>query len=160
LTDLNTDPSTNFGVDFTAVRSYAEWDVKLEEMDSLHVDVVPAGQPVCRLADRGGTIEHQVVAHIGVRKRFRRDQQTRRFELSEVDDLILITQKISEFFSSDSITGRPRTLSDFPKASWLEEGEGGNRSQILQLCDKAMLRQHSQYTGVVQLVYEVFQAPS
>lgn len=160
LKDLNANPKTNFGVKFIAVRSYAEWDVALEGsgLDELHVDVVPAGQPINTLADRGGNIEYETVIHIGIRQRFRRGGETKRFDLSEIDPLVLLTERIADYFASDG--GVPHQLSTMNSATWKPEGTGNESSGILQPVDKTMLRMHGQFTGIVQLIYEVIRTPA
>lgn len=156
--DLNADPGGNFGTGFTAVRSYAEWEIALRDVGELKVDVVPVAYLLNEMADRNGTLLYQVAVHIGVRKRLRRDSDTTRFDLAEVDDLVQLTRRLSDWFASDS--GRPHELAAYPQAMWIAEGVKNNRSEILQTCDKKMLRTGGQYTGVIQVLYEVQAVPA
>lgn len=141
LNALNSDPLTDFGVAFTAVRSYAEWDELLEDLDTLHVDVVPAKHRKTELADRGGAILHEVGIHVATRKRLRVDETTQRFDLDEVDDLVLLTEKISDHFIQLELA----TLSG---ATWIE-------CKIISDYVRKHLRTNSQYTGIVEIAYEV-----
>lgn len=140
LTDLNADPITNFGYDFTAVRSYAEWDENLEEFGTLHVDVVPAADESTH-ADRSGNVTFSPTTQIVVRQRFRRDETTQRFDLDDIDGLVGALEKIHDFFVQHQ-------LSTLTNATWIS-------SKIAAPYVKSLLKTNHQYTGIVEVKFEV-----
>lgn len=155
VTDVN---AATFAVSFAAELSYAEWDVKLTDLDTLHVDVVPAGYISNTLDDRGGFLRWEVAVHIGVRKRLRIDGTSKRYDPAEVKELIGLTRALSDYFANDG-SGGPHELSTYSQATWIADAEKNNRSEILETCDKKMLRVNAQYTGVVQVLYEIGDSP-
>jgi len=143
-TDLNLDPATNFGVTFTAVRSYGEWDEKLKEgLDDLQCDVVPVRYDEENLRRSGGynTTQHHVSCHIALRKRLVRATGTELFTLSDIDDLTEALEKIARFFTV-------RELSTLDTAAFIE-------SRIVTPYVRRHLREMDQYTGIVLITYEI-----
>lgn len=144
VVDLNLAPLSNFGFAFTALLSYAEWDLELTD-NTLHVDVVPVGYMTSELADRSGQVEHAVAVHIAVRKRLKRATLTKRFVPADVKALITATRKINDFFVL-------RELTTMASAIWVQvPGE----SPIESAYDRDHLRLNSQFTGIVKVAYEV-----
>lgn len=145
VTELNADPHTNFGVTFDASRSFAEWDESLEDLDTLHVDVVPSKWETL-LLDRGdGTgattnIRHSVTMQIVVRKRFSR-QSNERFRLGDIDAMLLLLQRINDFFVQNEPVG-------VSNANW-------SQSRIAAGYTRDHLRNNGQYTGVVEITCDV-----
>lgn len=141
LTDLNADPEGNFDTYFVAERSYAEWDDTLEDEDELHVDVVAGKHPKSELADRGGSILHEVTVQIVVRQRLRRRPETKRFQLDGVDRLVLLNQTIFDYFVLHE-------LSTLTTATWRD-------SKLVTDYVRKHLRENSQYTGISEVSFEV-----
>lgn len=130
------------GVDLPAVRSYAEWDEAIEDLDTLHVDVVPLQTgPGVSLDDRG-SVEYTCEIDVGVRYRFGttdQDSVTGRVDVDKVDALKLLVQTIAEFFMIDR-------LSDTNTASWQE-------TEIKLSWSRKHLRQMRQFFGFVRLTF-------
>jgi hypothetical protein len=132
------------GVAFKAERSYADWDLKLEDAGELHVDVVPMGHPTAILRSRG-SVTYRVTVNIGLRKRFTQqesEQQTGRIDLAEVDRMVQLLEQIHELMCGWD----KRSLAD--NVAWQESG-------ITDSYVAEHLRQHRQYTGLILLTYHV-----
>lgn len=147
LVDVNADPLTNFGREFVAIRSYADWDDTIEE-DGIRVDVVPApyakpgeGFPESMLYASGTEVVHHPTTQIIVRERFRKDQNLKRFLVGDIDPNVLIVEKLAQFFVT-------KALSTMSSAQWIS-------SEVTLLYSREHLRRNSQYTGLVTLVHQV-----
>src|SRR5688572_12103944 len=86
-------------LEITATRSYSDWSEKLQDAGELQVDVVPwLTDP--NISGRG-EYEYPHTVDILVRKRFAEvDEQEAdgRIDNSAIDELVLLTQNIWEFF--------------------------------------------------------------
>lgn len=125
----------------TAVRSWAEWDEKLENLNTLYVDVVPAGIS-SELNDRGELV-YTLETDIGVRKRFGQTDQasaTGRINASALDELALLTEELHEFFAAD----RPTTEQ---QAVWTEVEY---RAPYV----RKHLRELRQWTSIVRVTHD------
>jgi len=131
-----------FSQSISPVRSYAEWDDALEDLDELHCDVVPLQTgPVTVLQERGG-VEYMCQIDIGLRKRFGtsdQETQTGRVDIEEIDGLKLLLQEIAEFFMTDRLT-------DTNLATWQE-------TNIQQSWSRPHLKNFRQYFGFVRLTF-------
>lgn len=140
--ELNEDPETNFGLNFTAERSYADWDLPLEDLDELHVDVVPHPQSKTELSV-SDTLSYEVRSTILVRKRFGTDFQDNsgRTIVDEVDTLVGVVEAIAEYFVK-------LVMTNDTDAIW----------QAVELPDHYVrdhLREHRQFTGTVRLTHRI-----
>lgn len=130
------------GVAVPAIRSYAEWDEALEDLNTLHVDVVPLQTGPGTSLEARGEVEYTCEIDIGVRYRFgTADQEltTGRVDTDKVDALKLLVQTIAEFFMTDR-------LADTHTASWQE-------TEIKLGWSRKHLRQMRQFFGFVRLTF-------
>lgn len=132
--------------DVEAERSYADWDLPLEEFDELRVDVVPVNVSEIELETRGAAL-HVVRSYIAVRYRFRPEERTDigRVDVAEVDELILLLQQINNYFING---GQGRRLLFMPEAVW-------TASDVRTWYMREHLREMAQFTGIIELKYEV-----
>jgi hypothetical protein len=130
------------GVPVPAVRSYAEWDEALEDLNTLHVDVVPLQTGPATSLEARGEVEYSCEIDIGVRYRFgTADQEstTGRVDPDEIDALKLLVQAIAEFFMVDRLT-------DTNMSIWQE-------TEIKLGWSRKHLRQMRQFFGFVRLTF-------
>lgn len=148
--ELSAASIATFGVSFTAESSYADWHDELEDMDTLHVDVVVVRHEDSELADRGST-KYGLAVDVGFRKRFGAASQsssTGRINKAEVDALVLMVEKTHEWFL-DGGTGRQ--LATMPSAVW-------ESTDVKLTYSRKLLRDKRMYVGVVRVKYEVNKA--
>jgi hypothetical protein len=138
---LNVLADHRFSQEFAPLRSYADWELPLEDAGDLRVDVVPAGSPEMELETRG-SIGYTPQVDIVVRKRLAQEQQEAdgTLILPEIDDLVLLVQEIAEYFMADR-------LAEFEGAAW-------ERTQILAAFKSSHLRQYRQFTGIIRLTFK------
>lgn len=129
-----------FSQEFEPQRSYANWELPLEDSDDLHVDVVPVNSPEFDLETRG-SIGYVPQVDIVIRKRLAQDQQEPdgSLILPEIDDLVYLVEEIAEHFVADR-------FSEVESIAW-------QRTQILAAYKPSHLRQHRQFTGIVRLSF-------
>ena len=142
--ELNLDPLTNFGRMFCAERSYAHWDMQLEDADTLHVDVVPVGIRRSELEDRGH-LNRTCDFDVGVRQRFGGRDHEGRFQNTDIDGLVELMEGVLDFLASNN----GRRLSTYTDASWIEED-----ARVTYFPEH--LRTLSQFTGILRVSYEVY----
>lgn len=137
---LNSLADQRFSQEFEPERSYADWELPLEDSDDLHVDIVPVNSPDFELETRG-SISYAPQVDIVVRKRLAQDQQEAdgSFVLPEIDDLVYLVEEIAEYFVADR-------FSEIESIVW-------QRTQILAAYKPSHLRQHRQFTGIVRLTF-------
>lgn len=126
-------------------RSYADWDLALEDSNTLHVDVAAViSEQKVDLDTRGGKLQYTVPVDICVRQRFGNDSQdddTGRIDLVELDGLMLLTQEIFETFI-------PQRLTTFDEGVWQE-------TKIIASPVIKNLRELHQFTGIVRVTSRV-----
>lgn len=133
----------------TAVRSYADWELPLEDSDPsdvLLVDVVPVGMNYgTELASRD-TLDYSPAIDVVVRKRLGPDKRQAggTFTLAEIDELVLFMEEINEYFTA-------ARLATYTEAAW--DSEIGTK--ILAAYIPSHLRQHSQFTGRLRIPFVV-----
>lgn len=135
----------DLGIPISPERSYAEWDIELQDLGTLRVDVVPVFSP--NVADMGtrGSYRYVAPVDIGIRKRFTRTEyepSTGKLELSDVDNLVELVEAIHEHFADG------HALAAYPSARWQE-------SKIVASYVKKHLRELRQFTGIVRVTYAV-----
>lgn len=129
---------------FTPERSYADWELKLEEAGSLLVDVVAVSTEQKASLETRGSNHHLIPIDIAVRKKFAasdQDEDTGRITIATVDELVLLVQTIFELFM-------PQRLTDFPAAVWQD-------TRILVNPDRMQLREWKQFCGIVRVTFRV-----
>lgn len=138
---LNALADHRFSQEFEPVRSYADWELPLEDGNELHADVVPVGSPEMELETRG-SIGYAPQVDIVIRKRLASDQQEvdGTLILPDIDDLVFLVQEIAEYFMADRLV-------DFTDAAW-------ERTQMLAAFKPSHLRQYRQFTGIVRLTFK------
>ena len=137
---LNVLADNDFSQDFEPQRSYADWDLPLEDSDDLNVDVVPVNAPDFELETRE-SISYAPQVDIVIRKRLVQEEQEAdgSLVLSVIDDLVYLVQQIAEFFVTDR-------FSEVESIIW-------QRTQILAAYKASHLRQHRQFTGIIRLTF-------
>lgn len=131
-----------FSQSFTAARSYAGWRLKLETLDGLRVDVVPAEYADTALASQG-TDEAVCRVDVVVRKKLDpSDSSSGVATNAAVDPLVALVEEIARFFMDSD----ERRLDDYTDAAWRD-------ARVLW----PYVPQHlpTQFTGVVRLGFDV-----
>lgn len=137
----------DFGVDFTAERSYADWDLSLSDSGVVHVDVVPVGHPTSEL-DTRSSVGYQLTVDVGIRKRFtaeEQDDETGRIELDAVDEMVELVELFVEFFYASP----NRSLADADQASIAADGVAVRSTWI-----RPHLKDKRQFTALMRLTYD------
>lgn len=129
-----------FGQAVTIERSYADWELALDEAATTRIDVVlVTTEQTTELTTRGGS-QYLVPIDIAVRKRFEVDGD--RIPNDQVDALMLLVQNVHDHFT-------PERPNDFPIASWEE-------TKILVAPLTKHLRELRQFTGIVRVTFRVY----
>ena len=156
-TDLDADPSTNFGYDFVTVESGGDWDLELEDdgppgnPNRLHVDLVGVYDRMelhSHPSDDGTKdVRHVCTFQVIVRRRLAakdRIESSGRILFAVVQGLTECVEKIAMYFMC-------RTLSTLAEATWIhEDGDG-----IELIRYPKDLRENSQFTGIARISYEL-----
>lgn len=134
-----------FSQTFTAVRSYADWELPLDDAaaDTLRVDVVPVNNPETELQSRG-QVNYKAAADIVVRKKLNvpeQDPSTGRITIGQIDALVALVLEIHQFFLA-------ARLASYDSAVW-------DKTEIRAAYIPKHLRQHRQYTGIVRVTFDV-----
>lgn len=129
-----------FTLRFVAERSYRT-DLELEDLDTLHVDVVPVNAS-SDLATEGSVV-YPCQVDIGVRKKFesKDHDKTGEIDRDEIDRLMLLVQEIHEFLVR-------RRLATFEEAVW-------KSADIRAWYLPRHLREFRQFTGLIRVVFRV-----
>jgi len=134
--------SDDWGLDFEAKRSYADWDLKLDADVGLLVDVVPARRKKLPIENRS-LRDHELTVHVGIRRKFAPQSQdtfTGRIETAEVDALIALAEDIESHFDyQERLAGMP--------ASALVS------ANLLGDYDRELLYENRQFVSVIELTY-------
>lgn len=127
-------------------RSYADWDEKLEQLNELHVDVVPVPSTTETDLDGRGATRYQCDVDIGVRYRFDAEERNAdgRISVEEIDELIELLQQFHDHFTNN---GEGRRLTGFAGAVWQE-------TKVRTWYVREHLRELAQYTGIIRVTYE------
>lgn len=136
--------SHEFGVEFCATRSYADWELKLENETDLLVDVVPAKREK-RLdeSDRESRV-HYCQVHIGVRKKFAREVQvasTGRIIADQIDALVTLVEDMESLLDQPCVP-----LVKMPAAAVMSVVTLGDY-------DAELLRHNRQFLSIIEATY-------
>lgn len=133
----------DFGLAFEAERSYADWDDKLEDMDSIHVDIVPSGYYRAELLDRA-TTAYGCLTNIAVRKRFDLNEQLddNTIDLTAIDELVSFCESIHLYLAAT------RLAAPVDDAIW-------DSTEMRLEFDRKALREDRQFTGILRVGYLV-----
>lgn len=138
--------AATWSLTFRASRSYRDVDVTMEELDTLHVDViVPQDWSDYQLESRG-TDQATVAIDIAIRKRFGLEQQNQAaggVQETEVDRLYTLAIDMARYFSTDRFEG--------VEANW-------NATDLVQAYDSEQLINDRQFTAVITLEFLVHRA--
>lgn len=133
----------DFGLPVSAKRSYADFAEVLEDLDELHVDVVPAQHDEADLNSRD-SVGYRVGLDIGIRKRFataETDSLTGRIAIEHIDRLILLVESVHQFLCHED----QRQLTD--SATWYE-------TTIRSTYYPPDLKEHRQFTSIIRVTYD------
>ncbi len=133
-----------FGIEFKAERSYADWDLKLDEADELRVDVVPVRHAKSELSDRG-SVDYTCTMDIGIRQRFEAEYTRAvngRIEIGEIDRLVKFQEHVLQFLCDED----NRTLAD--NVAW-------ESAEIRATYIPKHLREFRQYTSLMRVAVNV-----
>lgn len=140
-------PTTPWALPFTAERSYAEWDLPLEEQQcergKLYCDVVPRGDMGFDSETQGSVVLKPEIS-IVLRKKFQprdSDVATGRLTKAAVDELVALTEEIANAFA----LARPGS---YEYAAW----QPATRNLVLYV--PRHLRELNQFTAVIPLTYQ------
>lgn len=134
--------SEDWSLDFLAKRSYADWELKLDQATELLVDVVPVSRKKLPIENRS-LRDHQAVVHVGIRKKFpaeTQDMATGRVEAAEVDTLIELAEDLETHFDHED------RLSRLPEAALVS-------SRLLGDYDRDLLYENRQFVSVLELTF-------
>jgi hypothetical protein len=147
---LTSAPPLTFSESFTPQRSYADWDLPLEQIsDELLCDVVPVNNPKSELEERGA-VQYLAQVDIVLRRRFKladQDTGTGRVPLALVDALVKVVEELHEFFCGERMTAFSPEEAD-RMGTW-------ESTEVLAAYRKDHLRQHRQFTGIVRVTFRV-----
>lgn len=146
------DAGTFGSLDWTAERSYAEWDLELHAEEGIRVDVVAAtaSAELDREAGTNSSLVYRVPIDIGVRKKLGPESDAgdasgdpRIFANEVIDELVDLTEQIAEFVAAPDFR-----LTAYTEAVWQE-------SNIRTFANARHLREWRQYTGIVRVTFRV-----
>jgi hypothetical protein len=143
--------ATDFGIEFTAVRSYADWDENLGDLDTLHCDVTPFSVDVSRVSL--SEADYKVTIGVLIRKRFATPDAGGKIKLTDIDPLVELLEKIIEHFMPSQESGQAGRLPTMQDAAWDDD------SDIKASYSRKVLRGNSQFSGWIHLVYVVPKVP-
>lgn len=131
-----------FTQSFDAERSYADWELPLEESSPsgrVLVDVTPV-PPMEMELETQGSIAYKPAVDVIIRRRLGPElrQAGGRFEIRELDALTDFVEEVAEFFVKDTLDGGAR---------W-------NATEIRRAFVPAHLHKHHQFTGIVRVTFD------
>lgn len=133
-------------LEFTLERSYADWDLALEDATETRVDVAFVSTKIeAELAARGGRLAYTVPVDVCIRKKFGPEHQcdrTGRLSNSAIDPLVLLTQELFVLFTM-------RRLANDGSIVWKED------PKLLACPINKHLRELRQFTSLIRLMFEV-----
>jgi len=121
-----------WGLPFTATRTYLP-RYKLEDMDTLHVTVVPKTDTV--LAGDRGKSRHDYQLDVAVQKKLEAADN------AEIDPLVTLTEEIADYF-------RGKRLALLPSAVW-------GTTEVRAIYDPEHLVELGQFTSLVTFTFRV-----
>jgi hypothetical protein len=140
-----------FALEFTAERSYADWDLALDDEAQrgiLICDVVPVSRVVTDLETSGGSVAYEPATDIVFRKKFEPADASNddgRLTLEAVDELVALIEEVTEHFTPCALTATnpPRWKS----------------TEIIAAVMHKHLREFNQYTGIIRLTFDASTDP-
>jgi hypothetical protein len=147
VTTLNSALPGTFSQTFEAERSYADWELPLEDsapQDRVLVDVTPVPPLESELETRG-SIAYRPAVDIIVRRRITPSQRDAngKLLLAEIDALVLFVEELAEFFTTDQLATST--------ARWAE-------TEIRRAFVPTHLREKHQFTGIIRVTFDLEQA--
>lgn len=141
---------TKFAQEFIVERSYADWDLKLEDLDTLEmkdsdklrIDVVnhSTGHAIEQVAR--GKLKFTVPIDIAIRKKFGPADSggdTGRINLAAIDELMELTQRIYTLFAHQELNGFPESTQE--------------ETEIMVAPFREHLRELRQFTSIVRVTF-------
>lgn len=136
----------SFSQEFTPERSYGDWEMTLEDNDTLHVDVVPVKWTARKVTQ--ASYEYECLVDVGIRIRFlAQEAATGRVPVATVDPYVRLLEELAEFFAIFIPSQDGRQLTDLPEA--ILDADGGLEIRTSKLDLKR------QYTGILRLKFLV-----
>lgn len=152
-TVINTaEAASTFGIAFTARRSYPDWDLNYEDLESTAVDVVfvsgqSSGGDIIEL-DSADSLNYEPSVDVCVRHRFGpsdRESKTGRLLNASVDPLVKLVEQLQELLAAGRDT--ELTIDTGIEASWLD-------AQVRTYVNQRRLRE-GMFEGVVRINFHV-----
>lgn len=132
--------------EFEIERSYAEWELALEDNEHIRIDVAVVSTRIeIELGARGGLLLYTVPVDVAIRKKFQPQDQcdvTGRVLASSVDPLVLLTQEVFTLFTT------LRFSSNEQRIVWKED------PKLLACPIHKHLRELRQFTSLMRLVFQ------
>lgn len=128
----------NFGLPFYIERNYAEFDVELEDLTDLRVDVC-AFRHVSAAMETRGAIEYETETDICIRRKFGTTDSDpdQRLTREAIDELVKFTEDVHEFLVAEN-AGTDARWSD---------------AKILMCPNKRHLRTNRQFTSLIRVIH-------
>lgn len=137
----------DFGVTFDAIeRNWADFEVELEELNTLRCDVVGVLPEVD--FDTRESLNYVCPVDIVIRKRFGQADQTDcgRIEIAEIDRLVLLVEQINELFCDPD----GKRLATFDSATW--------KATDIRACASRDHLKKRMFLGVIRVTYDTHKA--
>lgn len=151
LAELDDPTDHTWSLTFSAARSYADWDLPLEDdrqRGELFCDVVPVGRLVTDLETRGGSVAYEPAIDIVFRKKFEpadAEADDGRLTKAAVDELVALVEEVNEHFT-------PTALTSTDAATW-------KSTEIVAAVMHKHLREFNQFTGIIRLTFDATKGP-
>lgn len=144
------DFTTDF--DFEAERSWADFDVTLEDREKgLRVDVVPVGHESAEQVDRAGTVDYRPLVDVGLRYKFPPEdtkESDGRIDPQRIDALVSLYEQMIEMLEHPN----HYRLSAYTAAAF-------SALTIRTVCPRNFIRDHRQFLAIFRLTYQVYKQP-
>lgn len=140
----------------TPAFSYADWDLALESMDGIYVDVVPVSTEYQVQEWSREKFRHTVPFDIAIRKKFApddRDSGTNRIKTESMRPLVYLWQQMFEFFQPTQNGQSGFQLVDVADSAW-------ESTSPTAIWVRRHLHEMGQYTGLIRLTFTVDRKPS
>lgn len=131
------------------VLSGADFDAKLEELDTLRVDVCPVSAKSTLLAR--GRLKYTVAVDVLVRKKFGSSDRESdgQIKFASLAAMLELVEEIGEYFAPCQPNQDGRRLSTLTDAAW------DASSEVRANYSRKMLRENGQFSGWITLVYVI-----
>jgi hypothetical protein len=149
--ELNIPTGHTWSLQFIAERTYADFDLPLEDdaiRGKLLCDVVPVSRLITDLESRGGSVAYEPSIDIVFRKKFEpadAQEDDGRLTKAAVDELVALVEEVNEHFT-------PTALTTTDAATW-------KSTEIVAAVMHKHLREFNQFTGIIRLTFDATKGP-